>query len=552
MLRRFKTLVSVFLMSVSTPLVLAAASSPEYPEGTTTPRGLTADEKAYLDQHPLSVPVQRSNPPSGPIHCPAEYEPMSAIIMAWESWSTESRNIHLQMADAITTVGNADVYIVVDTASEQASANNYLVAYGVDVSRVHYVIRTTDTIWIRDYGPRYIYEGDCRAIIDHTYNRPRYNDNDFPEGFSQFMNHAIYEIPLIHGGGNFHIDAPGGGYATRLIVNENPSLAEQQILDFWHEYQNLDVTLFTPFPTSVDSTQHIDMWMQLIDDDAVIISDWPHNSGSTQDVICDNAAVWFANRGYSVHRPPARNYLGTHYTYTNVVMCNDLVLIPTYTAAGVSSYNGLALSTWQNALPDKTIVQVNCDAIVGSAGVMHCIAMHVPVHRGGINPTIYLKNLRGGDVLDAGNTIDIRWISDDDEGVANVDILLSTDGGLTFPHSIASGTTDDGVFSWTVPAIDTAHAQIRIIARDYDGNTGSNQSDTDFIMGMPPFDANRDGAINIEDYSVFIECLDGPENYPAPSPPATAETCLKVFDADTDDDVDLVDFMLFSTAFDLP
>ena len=42
-----------------------------------------------------------------------------------------------------------------------------LAAGGVNMSRVNFVVRTTDTIWIRDYGPRYIYQGGCRAIVDH-------------------------------------------------------------------------------------------------------------------------------------------------------------------------------------------------------------------------------------------------------------------------------------------------------------------------------------------------------------------------------------------------
>ncbi|MDO5979213.1 reprolysin-like metallopeptidase [Flavivirga spongiicola] len=49
----------------------------------------------------------------------------------------------------------------------------------------------------------------------------------------------------------------------------------------------------------------------------------------------------------------------------------------------------------------------------------------------------------------------------------NVNIKLSTDGGLTFPTTIVSNTPNDGAFSYTVPAIpDTSTARLLIEAAD--------------------------------------------------------------------------------------
>src|SRR5690606_11297649 len=179
-------------------------------------------------------------------------------------------------------------------------------------------------------------------IGDHTYNRPRPLDNAQPSHFKDVLNHAYYEIPLVHGGGNYHLDDTGDGYATRLINNENPGLNETSIRNLWMAYQNLYTRFHNPFPTSVDATQHIDMWMIPIADDAVIISEWPTAPSSTQATICNLAAADFASRGYTVHRVPARTVSGTHYTYTNSVIVNNLVLIPSYTNSFVSGYNATA------------------------------------------------------------------------------------------------------------------------------------------------------------------------------------------------------------------
>ena len=475
-----------------------------YPEGAKIPRGLTEVEQAFLDRFPPPFPLRSTPPPTGPIHCVAEYEPMEGLLIAWEGWTT----ILNQIGANVTTTGDADLYVVVDSSYEQDTAYSSLAGAGTDMDRVHFVIRVTDTVWIRDYGPRYIYEGDCRAIIDHTYNRPRPNDNTLNSYFSTYKNHAYYEIPLVHGGGNYHLDARDNGYATRLICEENPGLSEQEIHDLWQAYQNVDTNFFDKFPQYVDWTGHIDMWMQVCGDYDVIISDWPNDSGSTQDQICDAAAVWFASVGYTVHRIPARLVSSTHYTYTNMVLCNDLLLLPYYTNPQVEQHNAEALAVCQAAMPDKTVVQVNCQSIIGSAGALHCIVMHVPEPPGGVNPTVYLKNLRGGEVLEPDEQVEIEWISDDDVAVQDVDILLSTDSGANFDTTIVEGTADDGSYIWTVPDIYTTHARLRLVVHDADDNTGSDESDADFtINGTPtecPGDVDGDGDTDHSDLGLLL------------------------------------------------
>jgi agmatine deiminase len=495
---------------------------PTYPEGFAVPRNATPAELAL---GPVRIDPLRGmgGPPTGPIHCVAEYEPMEGVLLAWEG-STAQLQIVQQMTARITNEGASKVYMVVDNSFDQMNAHSGLVSGGANMSRVEYVERVTDSIWIRDYGPRYIYEGDCRAIVDHTYNRPRPADNEFSVYFAEYKNHAYYSIPLVHGGGNYHLNDLNESAATRLIVNENPSLTEPQIIQLWQDYQGLTTTLHNPFPTSIDATQHIDMWMQIIGPRAIMISDWPFNAGSTQDIICDAAATLYANAGWTVHRLPARSLGGVHYTYTNVTMCNGIVLMPTYTQAMIVSagHNAEALATWQAALPDKQIIEINCQGIVSLAGVMHCICMHVPVHRGGLNPTAYLKNLRGGESLNPNDIVNIRWISDDDVKVENVDILLSTDGGATWPITIASATEDDGVFTWIVPDIATTAARVRVVARDADGRTGFDASPANFTIngsaGALPGDMNCDGAVTVTDIGPFVLALTDPAGYAAQFP----------------------------------
>ncbi len=484
------------------------------------PRNMTAAERASVEEHGFFTPRAVTPPPTGPVRCVAEYEPMESLILVWDadSYSTSWRDIVEKMAKQVTTTGNARAYIVTRTSTAATSALNAIMAEGADMSKVISYIRPgEDSIWMRDYGPRYIYQGDCRAVVDHTYNRPRPDDNAFNGFWAPMRGHPYYELPLVHGGGNYHLDATGFSWSTELIENENPSLTPAQIQGYWSDYQSLDTEITDAFPGTVDLTQHIDMWMIRTSDTTAIVNDYPLAPGSAHDVVADTWAANLAADGYTVHRLNAKGNPGaTHYTYANAVICNDLVLVPFYNApsAPPASWNTDAVAVWQTACPGKTIVTLDCDALVTSAGVLHCIVMHVPANKNGANPGAYLVNLNGGEVLDPGEQADIQWISADDVDVVDVDILLSLDGGATFPTLVASATADDGLFTWTVPDEYTDEARIRVVARDASANTGSDDSDADFtINGTPPpacpADLNGDLQIDTADLGSLLAVFGG-------------------------------------------
>lgn len=484
---------------------------PVYPEGEAVPRSLTPEEQRWIERHPL-VAADRGVTPapnSDGLRATAEYEPIHGICLAWEgpsSWITILR----QMAVQITTAGEAYVYIACDTTSEANSVINTLTNDGANMSRVRTMVRPTDTIWIRDYGPRYAYLGDVRIGIDHTYNRPRFSDNAYNSWFVQQLDHGYFELPLVHGGGNYHLNSQFRAFATELIGDENPGLSDPEIADIWLDYQGVDTQLTPAYPSFVDATQHIDMWLQVVGPQAAVISDWPYNVGSTQDQVADGLAAQLVSEGWTITRVPARSISGTHYTYTNVVMCNDIVLVPTYTNSSVSFLNQQVLDAWAAAVPGKTIVPINCQGIVTASGVMHCITMHIPAHLGGENPTAYLDTLRGGETLDPGDSVAIRWLTDaptPDPVPLTISIDLSTDGGQSYQTSIASGLADTGEYIWTVPDIGTTQARIRITASDPQSSTGSTASPANFtITGAPlcPGDVDGNGAVNLDDLDLVL------------------------------------------------
>ncbi|MDG2423431.1 MAG: agmatine deiminase family protein [Phycisphaerales bacterium] len=477
-----------------------------FPEGAHIPKSMTQTELDFLDGQIIQTPRGVTPPPVGPIRGASEYEDMAGILLAWEGYSS----IVAEMAAAITTVGNAKVFIACDSNSEANTARNSCISAGANSANVITVVRTTNTVWIRDYGPRYVYEGDCRVIVDHTYNRPRPNDNAYSSYFGPQFGHEVYEIPLVHGGGNYHLNGIGTSAATELIMNENPGLSESQIVQYWRDYQNVDTYIHDAFPTSVDYTQHIDMWMLMCGDDRIIISDWPTQSGSTQDQICDWAAGYYQGLGWDVFRVPAFSQGGTHYTYANMVVCNGVVLLPKYNDIS-DTYDNQAVAAVQAAMPDREVVQITCDSLAYSAGVMHCICMHMPAHAGGIYPTTCLQTPVEG-IIDPDDCPNISWISDDDEfDVTSVDIQYSTNDGATWT-TLQAGLSPAGSTTVCIPDTPTTQGRLQVLARDGDGNTGGQISGTIIIEGDAlEGDVDGDGDVDVVDVLAVIadwDCVD--------------------------------------------
>lgn len=98
------------------------------------------------------------------------------------------------------------------------------------------------------------------------------------------------------------------------------------------------------------------------------------------------------------------------------------------------------------------------------------------------SPLVAVTYPNGGEVLEHGTVHDIEWIAADNARVVSVTILLSTDGGLTFPDTIATDEPNDSSYTWIVPDVDTKTARVRVVAIDGAFNEGADQSDADFTL----------------------------------------------------------------------
>jgi len=104
----------------------------------------------------------------------------------------------------------------------------------------------------------------------------------------------------------------------------------------------------------------------------------------------------------------------------------------------------------------------------------------------GTSPAVTVDAPNGGETFRGGETTTIEWnASSGDYTIDSIDIEYSTDGGSTWSN-VTIDTADDGSYTWTVPNNDTSNAEVRIIATDSEGNTGTDTSDDTFDIDSTP------------------------------------------------------------------
>ncbi len=97
-------------------------------------------------------------------------------------------------------------------------------------------------------------------------------------------------------------------------------------------------------------------------------------------------------------------------------------------------------------------------------------------------PAVTVTSPNGGEVLAVLTPANLTWTAADSVGVNTVDILLSRDGGVTYPESLAVAIPNTGTFAWTPTGPATTTAFLLVRAHDAACNTGSDVSDAAFTI----------------------------------------------------------------------
>ena len=353
------------------------------------PHGLTEVEKTLLDQ--IGSDRTITDPPDSIVFAPAEFDSVAGIIFAWESYTTLVKQMIKETAETDTA------WVVVDGQSQQNAVSNELNAFGVNMDRVEFIHDVLNSVWMRDYGPWWIYQPDgSRAVIDLEYNRPRPLDDAFPEDLANLWNMDYYGLGLVEAGGNMLLDGKGAVLISDVIFdpsqgfNPDGNLTVEMIEDYFSDYFGVHKVIITDHLDN-HGTGHIDMFVKVVNDTTIIVGEYesPGDASGDNFNICNQVANQLENetngegRPFNVIRmlmPPYDS--GITYTYINSLFVNKKVYVPVYGFATDAD----VLAQYESILPGYEIIGYDCNQIITANGAIHCITMKVPSMIEIVNP----------------------------------------------------------------------------------------------------------------------------------------------------------------------
>jgi len=397
------------------------------------PQWMTPEERLRIDEIGKEHTV--TAPPGEWVETPGEFEPLQGVFITWRYGYGSSQDVIFReiVREVVETCKS---FIVARSSSEQSGIENYLNSGGVLLDSVEFMIFPNNTIWIRDYGPWFMRKQDnTEGLVDFIYNRPRPDDDTMPWRIGDEWSMPVYGSPLTHAGGNFMVDGLGTGFASDLIIEENPSYTPEEIDSFMIEYSGIEQFIIMP-RISIEYTHHIDLWAKILNDTLVMVGEYAsgHPNYNILNQNADSISRCKNREGYYykvVRMPMPWSMSNSPPSYLNSLFVNNKVLVPLWKMAE----DDTALFIYQQLFPDYEIVGIDCSSMAGSGGAIHCITMQAPSPH-----FIHVKHYPLQDTTETLNDYRIRA-----EIVSSSDLL--TDSTLVF-YKI-----NDGPFTTTTVSV---------------------------------------------------------------------------------------------------
>ncbi len=128
-----------------------------------------------------------------------------------------------------------------------------------------------------------------------------------------------------------------------------------------------------------------------------------------------------------------------------------------------------------------------------------------------IPPTVRVVHPNGGEIFQAGDTIQVTWRATDNRRVDSVSVYYSTNGGARY-ECLVHGCTADSTIDWIVPQILLDSCLVKVVAYDPATLTGFDASDSLFSLRYSTGIHDKgNGGDQTPSYVTVLE-----QNYPNP------------------------------------
>ena len=331
---------------------------------------------------------------------PAEWEPQSAILLAWPhagtDWAERLGEVEETYIAHVAAIARFQrVLICVADEDVEAYARARLASNRIDMEQVGFIPVPYNDTWLRDTGPITLAGADGFELLDFRFTgwggKFEASEDDLLvrrlHGAGLFLRSSLQSIDFALEGGAIETDGAGSLLTTWRCLHERHPAASRADLDrqlkTWL-HQDRVLWLEHGYLEGDDTDAHVDTLARFAPDDAIVFQACddptdPHHAELAA-MAAEIAALRTPDgRPYRLFplpwpQPILDEGRRLAASYANYLVINEAVLMPAYGDPADSA----AAAVLAAAHPGREIVQVPCRALIWQNGSLHCISMQLP------------------------------------------------------------------------------------------------------------------------------------------------------------------------------
>ena len=331
---------------------------------------------------------------------PAEWEPQSAVLIAWPhagtDWAERLADVETTYVALVQAIARFEqALILVADEALQAHATRLLRAGGADMGRVRFENVDYDDTWLRDSGPITVRMGEGFRLLDFHFTAwgGKFEAGRDDRIVSELHHRGVFgravyrRIDFALEGGGIETDGAGTLLSTWHCLHErHPGLDRSEITTRLQDWLAQDRTLWLDhgYLEGDDTDAHIDTLARFAAPDVIVYQGCDDSADSHYREFQAMAAELAAFRTpegqpYRLFelpwpRPILDGERRLAASYANFLIVNGAVLMPAYGDAA----DTLAAEIMSQAFPGREIVTIPCRPLIWQNGSLHCLTMQLP------------------------------------------------------------------------------------------------------------------------------------------------------------------------------
>ena len=341
-----------------------------------------------------------NNQKNPPYRMPAEWEPHSAIWLAWpydeDTFSDRVGKAESAFVEIISAVHRSEpVDLLVLNQTMRNKSEEKLDNAGVDMTRVNFHITDYADVWLRDTGPVFVKDHTGKLVITKFEFNAWGNkfpelliDGALPQKIGEWKNLPIEKPDAVIEGGAVDVNGEGMCLTTEqclLNENRNPGKTKPDMEKYLEKYLGVRKTIWLKEGLINDHTDgHIDELARFAAANKIVCAYEDDEDDENYGILQANyktllEAADMNGKPFEIIRLPMPHMRYADgrkapVSYTNFYIGNTVVLAPVFKDLNDEE----ALRILGDCFPGRKVAGIDCGDIIYGGGAIHCVTQQQP------------------------------------------------------------------------------------------------------------------------------------------------------------------------------